>query len=309
MRLSIVSTLYQSAPYLDEFLERMRLSAQQITSDYELILVNDGSPDHSLQIALAAQQLNSHIKVIDLSRNFGHHQAGMVGLDAAQGDYTFLIDCDLEEAPELILEFWHLLHQQPDVDVIYGVQKQRQGSKAKQFLGNLFYSLFNMLSDIKISPNLLTVRLMKKTFVEALKQYPEKNLFVAGIMAHAGFNQQALSVTKKTKPSSTYTLARQVKLFLVCITSFSSKPLEYCLIMVGVVMFFALLLLFYFLTQTLFFDQTISTLQAISFATTIIIGSVLTCTGLLGLYIASISNEVKNRPRAMIKTIYSKLDS
>ncbi|MEQ1637315.1 MAG: glycosyltransferase family 2 protein [Methylococcales bacterium] len=308
MQLSIVTTLYQSAPYLDEFLERMGSSAQQITHDYEIILVNDGSPDQSLQKALAAQAQDAHLKIIELSRNFGHHEAGMVGLEAALGNYVFLIDSDLEEAPELILAFWQDMQSNQELDVVYGVQEQRKGNWSEQLFGNLFYRIFNQLSSIKLVPNLLTVRLMKRAFVDAITQYQERNLFVAGIMAHAGFNQQAKVVTKKSKPHSTYTLGRQLKLFITCITSFSSKPLEYCFIVGCCIWFFLLLSSVYFGVQVLVFSVNPSTLQAITLATGFITGSVLTCTGLLGLYVASMTTEIKQRPRAIIKTIYSKLD-
>ncbi len=306
MQLSIVSTLYQSAPYLDEFLLRMRSSAQQLTADYELILVNDGSPDHSLQKALAAQQHDAHIKIIDLSRNFGHHEAGMVGLAAAQGEYVFLIDSDLEEAPELLVSFWQTLQQQADLDVVYGVQAQRKGNCFEQLSGKLFYLLFNKLSNIPISPNLLTVRLMKKPFVDAVITYPERNLFVAGIMAHAGFKQQAQIVTKTSKQHSTYTLARQLKLLITCITSFSSKPLEYLFISGCCILLFSFLACAYFGIQSLVINVSPPPMQALALATGFIVGCIFACTGLLGLYVAAIATEVKQRPRAIIKTIYSR---
>ncbi len=102
MKLSIVSTLYQSAPYIAEFYERCTQVAKQFANqDYEIIFVNDGSPDNSLEIAIELYKQDSHVKIIDLSRNFGHHKAMMTGLAHAKGTYVFLIDSDLEEEPEL----------------------------------------------------------------------------------------------------------------------------------------------------------------------------------------------------------------
>lgn len=142
MKLSIVSTLYQSSPYIDEFIRRVSVCAQQITEAYEIILVNDGSPDDSLHKALIAQRQDTHLKIVDLSRNFGHHEAGMAGLEQAQGEFVFLIDSDLEENPELLLQFWSELTRRPDVDVIYGIQEQRKGGWFEQFSGYLFYIIF-----------------------------------------------------------------------------------------------------------------------------------------------------------------------
>src|SRR5713101_542719 len=106
MRLSIVTSLYRSEPYIRDFYERTRAVAAEITSDLELVFVNDGSPDDVLKIALGLQEENDHVIVVDLSRNFGHHQALMTGLRFTTGDLVFLIDVDLEEEPELLRSFY-----------------------------------------------------------------------------------------------------------------------------------------------------------------------------------------------------------
>jgi len=304
MKLSIVSTLYQSSPYIDEFIRRVSISAQQITQEYEIILVNDGSPDDSLQKALIAQKQNAHLKIVDLSRNFGHHEAGMAGLEQARGEFVFLIDSDLEESPELLLDFWRELDGNSGADVIYGVQEQRKGGWFEQFSGYLFYIIFNKLSNIKIATNALTVRLMKKHYVDVLTQYQERNLFVAGIMAHAGFNQQTLVVAKKSKPGSSYTFAKRLKLFLTCITSFSTKPLEYIFTLGGFIFLLSVGALAYYFLETVLLNTSISTVTAITLATGFIIGSLMSCIGLLGLYLAPIVTEIKQRPRVIINKIY-----
>src|ERR1700678_687360 len=100
MQLSVVSTIDRSSPYLREFHQRASLAAARMTSDYEIVLVNDGSPDAALAVALELQQGDPHLRIVDLSRNFGHHQAIWTGLQQARGADVFLIDCDLEESPE-----------------------------------------------------------------------------------------------------------------------------------------------------------------------------------------------------------------
>ena len=119
MDLSVVTTLYRSQPYVEEFYRRICAAAAAITPDFELILVNDGSPDASLEVAVALFQLDERVRVIDLSRNFGHHRAIMTGLAHARGDLVFLIDCDLEEEPELLSRF-HARLVETRADVIYG---------------------------------------------------------------------------------------------------------------------------------------------------------------------------------------------
>ena len=308
MQLSIVSTLYYSEPYLEEFVERICASVEQISSDYELILVNDGSPDDSLHKALSLQQQYARLKIVDLSRNFGHHEAGMTGLDQAQGEYVFLIDSDLEEAPELMLDFWQAMQNDQNVDVIYGVQEQRKGKWLEQFSGYLFYIIFNRLSPVKISTNALTVRLMKKNYVQAITQYQERSLFVGGVMAHAGFNQQAWVVTKKSKDSTIYTFAKRLKLFFTCITSFSTKPLEYLFSLGCGLLLLSILAMLVVGFNYLIFSASISTITAIFLAAGLVIGSVVSCTGLLGLYLAPMVTEIKQRPRTLIKTIFPGVD-
>src|SRR5262245_19207375 len=105
MKLSIVTTMYRSAPYLAEFHRRVAAAAAQLTHDIEVVLVDDGCPEGSLGVALELQRRDPRVRVIELSRNFGHHQAMMAGLSHARGEQVFLIDCDLEEPPELLLTF------------------------------------------------------------------------------------------------------------------------------------------------------------------------------------------------------------
>ena len=106
MKISIVTTMYHSSPYIKEFYERISNEVLKITEDYEIIFVNDGSPDDALDVAVSLNEKDKKVKVIDLSRNFGHHKAIMTGLSHTKGEYVFLIDCDLEEEPELLGLFW-----------------------------------------------------------------------------------------------------------------------------------------------------------------------------------------------------------
>ena len=125
MKLSIVTTLYYSAPYVLEFYFRVKEVAQKFTEDYEIIFVNDGSPDDALEKAVSLHQQDEKVHVLDLSRNFGHHKAIMTGLAHARGEKVFLIDCDLEEAPELFEEFEQKMIQ-TNSDVVYGIQDVRK---------------------------------------------------------------------------------------------------------------------------------------------------------------------------------------
>src|SRR5262245_50248855 len=136
MKLSIVSTLYKSAGHLEEFFERITKAASLITADYEVILVNDGSPDESWVMSERLFKNSHHLKVIELSRNYGHHKAMMTGLRHAKGEYVFLVDSDLEEDPELLGLFWEKMQKDPnEIDVVYGVQESRKGGWVEKLSG------------------------------------------------------------------------------------------------------------------------------------------------------------------------------
>src|SRR5215467_12787205 len=146
MRLSIVTTMYYSAPYIEEFYRRSVAAAKQITDDYEIVIVNDGSPDDALNLAIGLHRQDARVKVVDLSRNFGHHKAMLCGLTYATGDETFLIDCDLEESPEWLLEF-HQQMSERDCDVVYGVQARRKGALFERFAGAVFWTLVTHIGN------------------------------------------------------------------------------------------------------------------------------------------------------------------
>ena len=143
MKLSIVTTLYGSAAHINEFYERSLLVARELAGEeFEIIFVNDGSPDNSLEIGLSLMEQDEKIKIIDLSRNFGHHKAMMLGLEHAQGKLIFLIDIDLEEQPEWLISFNSLMLSE-NADVVYGVQASRKGNFFERISGYFFYRLFD----------------------------------------------------------------------------------------------------------------------------------------------------------------------
>jgi putative glycosyltransferase len=162
VKLSIVATLYQSAPYVAEFHQRASAAARKLVGDdYEIVLVNDGSPDNSLDLAVQFAETDSHVVVVDLSRNFGHHKAMMTGLAYAKGERIFLIDSDLEEEPEWLLRFESQMNDEAS-DVVFGIQSKRKGTYFEQVTGGLFYQIFRFLTGIAQPDNIVTARLMSR---------------------------------------------------------------------------------------------------------------------------------------------------
>ena len=152
MKLSIVTTLFNSEKYIKDFHHRASAVAQKLVDDdFEIIFVNDGSPDRSLEVAVKLTTSHQNVTVIDLSRNFGHHKAMMTGLNHAVGELVFLIDSDLEEYPEWLIDFNNQM-KKDHCDMIYGVQDNRRGDILERITGSLFYKLFRLLTQTTLLP-------------------------------------------------------------------------------------------------------------------------------------------------------------
>lgn len=303
MDLSIVTTLYYSAPYLEEFYARACTAARGVTTDFEIILVNDGSPDNSLETALGLYQQDRRIRIIDLSRNFGHHKAMMTGLAHASGELAFLIDSDLEEEPELLGTFYATLTS-TGADVVFGVQKKRKGRVLERVGGAVFFKLFNLLATHPIPPNLITARLMTRKYVSALLQHRERETFIAGLWTLTGFKQVSLPVKKHLKTSSTYDLRRKVAHFVNAITSFSSKPLVMIFYLGCGILLIATIAAVDLIVRKLFFGALLQGWASLIISIWLLGGLTIFCLGVIGIYLSKIFMEVKQRPYTIVKEVY-----
>lgn len=303
--ISIVSTMYRSRPFLEQFLAECCQALSQIKcSNFEILLVNDGSPDDSLAYALERRADIPQLVVVDLSRNFGHHHAAQAGLRHACGNLVFLIDCDLEVPPHVLVEF-HRKLQETECDVVFGYQEARKGRLFEQISGGLFWKGFNFLSDVKIPENVVTERIMTRRYVEALLQMGDRNLFLGGMMSWTGFRQIGLPVIKKQRDGrSAYTLMRRIGLMVNAVSSFSAQPLVW-LFNIGVTItllsfFFAL----YLMLRKLFFDDALIGFTSLMTMMTLSLGISTTAMGLVGIYLGKVFNQVQNRPTYIVRDIY-----
>ncbi|MBV9009926.1 MAG: glycosyltransferase family 2 protein [Verrucomicrobia bacterium] len=304
MKLSVVTTLYQSAPYVEEFYRRISSEMAKIMPQSELIFVNDGSTDDSLDRAVALQEHDKKVRVIDLSRNFGHHKAIMTGLQHSTGQLVFLIDVDLEEPPELLGKFYEVL-KTSHADVVYGVQSPRHGPWVTRMLARLFYWVFARLSDYSIPPDTLTARLMSRRYVDELIRFREHLSNVIGLWELTGFEQVAVPVRKQPyKGTTTYTFRRRLAVAVYAITAFSSKPLRY-IAYLGLIM--TLISALYVVWQVIeYFIYGIAPTGWTSLIVSVWLlgGIMLFCLGIIATYLAVIFVEVKNRPYTVIRRIY-----
>lgn len=304
MKLSVVATFYQSAPYVNEFYERASASAKRMVGDdYEIVLVNDGSPDNSLDLAVKLTEQDSHVVVVDLSRNFGHHKAMMTGLAHAKGELVFLIDSDLEEEPEWLLKFDELMVQKR-CDVVYGVQGVRKGGAFERITGAAFYKLFRKLTSVNQPDNIVTARLMSQRYVQALLSHRERELNIGGLWIITGFKQASHLVRKHSTSSTSYTFSGKFGHLVNAVTSFSSLPLVYTFysglfISISALFYITYLLLRFFLIASPPSGYT-SLIASIWFFSGLIVFSL----GVQGIYLSKIFSEVKQRPYSIIRDVY-----
>jgi putative glycosyltransferase len=302
--ISIVTSLYYSSEFIDEFYERILSQVKKLGLTYEILFVNDGSPDDSGSKAERIAQKDEFVRVIHLSRNFGQYPALFAGFGNVNGNYIFVLDCDLEEEPELLELFYSKINLQNEIDVVYGSVIKRHGGIVKSKLGNAFTNFFDFLSEKNVPKNQAWIRLMKLNYVKSLLKFSEVDTFPAGLFYLTGFNQIGIEISKKYKGYSTYSAEKRFLAAFNAIISFSSKPLIYiCFLglLIFLIAFLGLCLLFimYFIGHR-FQVGWFSVIASIW----VVGGLIIFCIGVIGLYISRIFNQVKNRPLYLIKSIY-----
>lgn len=303
MKISIVTTLYRSAPYVEEFHRRATEAARKIANDVELIMVNDGSPDESLDIALRVQGSNPNVVVVDLSRNFGHHKAIMTGLAYASGDLVFLIDSDLEEQPEELARFYKRFCQ-GDCDVVYGVQQKRRGRLLERVSGAAFFALVDALGDRPLPRNLVTSRLMTAAYVKALVRHRDREFVISDLWEVTGFRQIAMVVGKLASSPSTYSIWKRIDLAVKHLTT-SSMRLLYLVFYSGLFIFMTSIgIVIYFLFRYLTHGIGVSGFTSQIISLWFFGGFITLILGILGIYMASILAETKRRPYTVVRAVY-----
>ncbi|MGP8217105.1 MAG: glycosyltransferase family 2 protein [Bacteroidia bacterium] len=302
MKLSVITSLYRSESFVNEFYNRVLSSIKKLGLDYEIIFVNDGSPDNSEFAVAKLAVTDKNVKLVNLSRNFGQYPAMFAGMHHATGDYIYTLDCDLEEEPENLVEFYNIMQQEPQTDVVYGVVKERNGGFVRAYLGKVFFDILDVISEYRIPRNTAWLRLMKRRYLDSLLSFTEYETFPAGLLHITGFNQKPVLIEKRFKGHSSYSLSKRMGLALNAIVSFSSKPL----ILVGLlgmsiaaIAFFVLLIII--IEKILVVNYQAGWISVI-FSIWFIGGLILSSIGLLGMYLSKVFNQTKHRPLYIVKS-------
>ncbi len=231
---SIVAPVYNEVKVLPEFYERVRKVMQDTHAEWELIMVNDGSRDGSLDAMLSLAAQDSHVKVINFARNFGHQVAVTAGIDYATGDAVILIDTDLQDPPEVIADL--IAKWKESYEVVYAIRTKREGETPfKLFTAKVFYRFIYRITDVDIPLDTGDFRLMDERVANVLRQMREHNRFIRGMTSWVGFKQTGVGYIRKPRKAgeTKYSLKKMLSFAADAITSFSFFPLQIMVYMSG----------------------------------------------------------------------------
>ena len=299
---SIVIPVFNEEGNLPVLYERLSAVLKMPAMDYELLFVNDGSRDQSLALLKSYADLDSHIKIIDLSRNFGHQLAVTAGLDHCQGDCAVIIDADLQDPPELITELiakWNSGYQ-----VVYARRIKRKGEHfLKVFTARIFYRLLKKLANIEIPLDTGDFRLIDRKVINNLKAMPERNRFIRGMVSWIGLRQTSVQYVREERLSgeTKYPLFKMIRFALTGLTSFSLVPLQLASLFGFLVSAISFLAGLYTIYLKIFTVQTIPGWTSLMIALLFLGGIQLITLGIIGEYIGRISEEVKQRPAYIVQ--------
>ncbi len=297
--LSLVAPVYNEEELVEEFVARAAAAVADF--EYELVLVNDGSADRTGELLDRIAATDPRVRVIHLSRNFGHQAALTAGLEHAIGDVVAMIDADLQDPPELIPDM--IAQWSQGADVVYAVRKQREGETAfKLATASWFYRLFDKLAQVDLEPNSGDFRLLDRRALDALLAMTERSRFLRGMTVWVGFNQTAVSYQRDARAAgeTKYTLRRMLRFSLDAITSFSHLPLQLAtwigmlcagVAFVAIPVVIILRLLHSYLPG----------FGSITIAILLLGGVQLIALGVIGEYVGRIYDEVKHRPLYIVR--------
>ncbi len=291
MQLSVIVPMFNEASTLDEFCKSVTEALKKEKITYELIMVDDGSSDDTMEKLKSITMENKNIKVISFSRNFGKESAMLAGLEHASGKYVAIMDADLQHTPEVLISMYNKLIQNPEYDVVSSYKESRNTEAPfKRTLTSIFYRINNMLSDVKLLPGASDFRVVKSCVKDAIISMPEKTRFLKGIFSWVGFNTIYVPYTpeKRMYGSSKWSIFKLIKYSLGGIISFSTKPVK-SVFVVGFLSF--IICLTNFILMGNLSHRTII----------LLIGTLLLCVGIIALYISRIYSNILNRPCYIIK--------
>jgi len=301
--ISIIAPVYNEQEVLTAFYHSLCETLDTLPFRFEIIFIDDGSQDNSLEIIHSLQQNDPRISAIELSRNFGKEIALTAGLDHSHGDAAIIIDTDLQDPPELIQDM--ILEWKNGFDVVYGQRISRQGeSVLKKVSSHLFYRVIQRMSHIKIPEDTGDFRLLNRTAIDALKQLREQRRFMKGLFSWVGYRQKAIPFHRQPRQAgaSKWNYWRLWNFALEGITSFTTAPLHLATYFGLLTAFGAFLFGVYIIYHTLVWGNPIPGYPSLMVVVLFLGGIQLISIGIVGEYLGRLFDETKQRPLYLIKS-------
>jgi polyisoprenyl-phosphate glycosyltransferase len=295
---SIVAPVYNEEGVLPEFHRRLCQVMDQIGEPWELVLVNDGSHDRSAEVIAGLHHQDERVRGVSLSRNFGFQIAVTAGLDYSRGDAVILTDADLQDPPEVIQEM--IGKWREGYDVVYGVRTEREGETwFKRFTATLFYRLIHRITSIYIPRDTGDFRLMDRRVVDAIRQMPERNRFLRGMVSWVGFKQIPIYYRRHPRfaGATKFSVSKMTRFAVDAITSFSYFPLQLATYLGFTIAALSAVMIVLVIVLRLFSPAEPLLGQASTLVAVLFLGGVqLISLGIIGEYLGRIYDEVKGRP-------------
>lgn len=298
--LSIVIPVYRGADCLAELYQRLNSTLNQITPDFEIIMVDDGSPDDSWKKIEALSTQDKRVKGLHFSKNFGQHHAITAGLDVCHGDWVVVMDCDLQDQPEAIIALYQTALT--GYEVVLAHRKNRHDSVFKRLFSSLFYRFFNYLSGMTYNGNVANFCLLSRNVVNHLKLMREQVRFFGGLLHWTGYKTATIEVNhgRRYSGKTAYTFSRLCALATEIIIAYSDKPLRLSIKLGFMIAITSLIYGLYIVYQAIFHKISVVGWGSIMASIYFLSGIIITNLGIIGIYLGKTFNETKKRPLYII---------
>ena len=306
-KFSIISPVYGAANQIPELVSRIENTIRKITINYEIILVEDGSPDESWDIIKFLAENNDKIIGLSLSRNFGQQNALNAGFDYATGDYIVTLDCDLQDEPENIINLYNKASE--GFDIVFASRVNRQDAILKKIASRYFYKILGYLTETEQDPSIANFILYKKNAINAMKQLGDYHRYYPLMNKWIGFRTVILPIihaSRKDKKYSSHSYRKRLKLALTTIISFSDKPLRLVLQLGIILVLLSFSISLILIIRYLITGIVVSGWLSVFLSIWLLSGIMIITLGLLGAYIGKIYETVKKRPTYLIKEVIKK---
>lgn len=299
--ITIVTPVYKCETCLVEMYKRLKSALTPMTADFEIIMVNDDSPDNSWNVIQRLSTLDTRVKGIHLSRNFGQHHAITAGLDYAGGDWVVVMDCDLQDQPEEIPKLYR--KAQEGYDVVFGRRAERQDHTLKKWSSKLFYKIHDYFTETTSDTTIANFSISSRTVIENFRSLREQNRSFPFFVQWMGFRSASMNIehAERFAGKSSYNFGKLFNLAIDGVVSQSNKPLRLSIKFGFLISFASLLYGLYLVYRYLFLFHTVPGWTSVMVSIFFIGGLIFANLGILGLYIGKVFDEVKQRPLYIVQ--------